>query len=180
MFLFVLLGFPVFLLEPNALDQRLTILYTLLLTSVAYKFWISEQLPRCSYLTLTDRYILLCIVMLVLMAAESSLLYLALSYGIVGRSIHILEDALAIFLIICWCAVHWEVLAVMRAKWTRLPTNLEKRGSSTIDYYSDRIFALAPEELDHKQNQKQKDTKNVLIGKGATERASKRAKTLAL
>ena len=95
-----------------------------------------------------------------------------------GRSIHVLENVSAIVFMICWCAVHWEVLAVMRTKWTRLPSKLEKDGSNAIDYYSDRIFALASECLDKKQNQKRKDSNIAAdsIGMKVTERTSKRAK----
>ena len=79
---------------------------------------------------------------------------------------------------ICWCAVHWEVLAVMRAKWTRLPSRLEKDGSNAIDYYSDRIFALASECLDKKQSQNHKERNKGADSnaKKVSERTSKRAK----
>ena len=75
MFLFVLLCFPVFVLDTSALADRLGVIYTLLLTCVAYKLWINEHLPRCSYQMRLDKYILFCIGTFLFFSVESTLIY---------------------------------------------------------------------------------------------------------
>ena len=45
---------------------------TLLLTLVAYKLVISAELPAVSYLTILDKYVLCCILMLVAVTVEAA------------------------------------------------------------------------------------------------------------
>lgn len=59
--------------------DRLQITLTLLLTSVAFKFVVAESLPRVSYQTILDKYILMCNAFICVGAIEN-VLYPALTY----------------------------------------------------------------------------------------------------
>ena len=61
LFQFTLLSFASMLVEITWFDARLSITLTMLLTKVSYRFSMDEVLPRISYLTLVDKYYLLCI-----------------------------------------------------------------------------------------------------------------------
>ena len=52
--------FATFALEPNEIGERLSLILTLLLTSVAFKFVISDAVPKVSYMTVLDTYVLVC------------------------------------------------------------------------------------------------------------------------
>ena len=56
---------------PHLLGPRLSITLTLMLTAVAQKFAGSAGLPKISYLTLLDKYLLGCLFCIVLMAVEN-------------------------------------------------------------------------------------------------------------
>ena len=59
MFCINLLGFSVIIVPPDAFHDRCSITLTLMLTTVAFKYVISEKLPSISYLTLADWYVLM-------------------------------------------------------------------------------------------------------------------------
>ena len=52
------------------MSDRLAIIMTLMLTSVAFKTYVADQLPDNSYLTFMDKYLLAGIFLLVVMALE--------------------------------------------------------------------------------------------------------------
>ena len=62
MFLITALTFGSFAVEADATGDRIQISLTLLLTSVAFKYHVQQFVPTVSYLTLIDKYILLCMV----------------------------------------------------------------------------------------------------------------------
>jgi hypothetical protein len=64
--------------------DRLQITLTLLLTSVAFKFVVAESLPRVSYQTTIDKYILLCNGFICVAAIEN-VMYPALTYDKDGK-----------------------------------------------------------------------------------------------
>jgi len=68
--LIVLLGWTAFAMEPDVIDQRLTVVFTMLLTSTAFKFVYADSLPRIDYVTLLDAYMYSALVMLLLQAIE--------------------------------------------------------------------------------------------------------------
>jgi hypothetical protein len=57
-FLIACLSFVTFAVDPVLVQNRLQLSYTLVLTAVAFKFVVNQSLPRISYLTYLDRYIL--------------------------------------------------------------------------------------------------------------------------
>jgi hypothetical protein len=70
-FIIILLCFTMFCLPINDIADRMTIAMTAMLTSVAFKTYVADQLPDLSYLTFLDKYLLLGIVMLVVMVVET-------------------------------------------------------------------------------------------------------------
>ena len=60
MFIVTTLLFTSFAVDPDSFHDRCSITLTLLLAMVAFKFIIAEKLPRISYATLIDTYVLLC------------------------------------------------------------------------------------------------------------------------
>ena len=52
------MSFSVVCISPEDAGDRLSITLTLVLTAVAYKYVIAQQLPAISYLTLMDKYVL--------------------------------------------------------------------------------------------------------------------------
>ena len=77
MLLITAMTFSSFLFAPDDLGDRLQIILTLLLTSVAFKYVTIQSLPKVSYLTFLDKYVLGCMFfqfMLSIQASVSSLL----------------------------------------------------------------------------------------------------------
>jgi uncharacterized membrane protein YhaH (DUF805 family) len=71
----VVLSWAVFLIDPADIGNRMAVSITLFLAAVAFAFVTSGLIPRISYLTLLDLYILGCYVLLFLAPAESLLVY---------------------------------------------------------------------------------------------------------
>ena len=53
-----ILGFTVFALSPDSLADRINTILTIILTAVAFKFAISDSMPKVGYNTLMDRFFL--------------------------------------------------------------------------------------------------------------------------
>lgn len=62
------LSFVTFAVEPALVQNRLQLSFTLVLTAVAFKFVVNQSLPRISYLTYLDRYILATMIVLAVVA----------------------------------------------------------------------------------------------------------------
>ena len=62
MLLITTLTFGSFAVEADATGDRIQISLTLLLTSVAFKYYVQQFAPTVSYLTLIDKYVLSCMV----------------------------------------------------------------------------------------------------------------------
>ena len=72
-FLLSVLVFTSFAISPSDLADRLSVTLTLVLTSVAFKYMVAQELPRISYLTLLDKYILLSFAFLALVGGQNTL-----------------------------------------------------------------------------------------------------------
>eukprot|EP00930_Biecheleria_cincta_P070436 TRINITY_DN58073_c0_g1_i1.p1 TRINITY_DN58073_c0_g1~~TRINITY_DN58073_c0_g1_i1.p1 ORF type:complete len:432 (+),score=36.53 TRINITY_DN58073_c0_g1_i1:66-1298(+) len=66
------LGAVTFVIEKSSAD-RLSVSVTLLLTAVAYKLMISADLPKISYLTALDKYVITCFIALAVVVVENAL-----------------------------------------------------------------------------------------------------------
>lgn len=71
-FLLSLLVFTSFAIERQDLADRLSVTLTLVLTSVAFKYMVSQELPRISYLTLLDVYVLVSFTFLALVGGQNA------------------------------------------------------------------------------------------------------------
>ena len=69
MCLITTLTFTTFAVEVYAVGDRIQITLTLLLTSVAFKYYVQQFVPTVSYLTFLDKYILSCLIFQFGMAA---------------------------------------------------------------------------------------------------------------
>ena len=74
-FVIVALGLPIFFMPVDTFAERLGHMMTLLLTLVAFKLVIADKLPKVAYLTTLDKYMLLGICLLVLIAIESTTMF---------------------------------------------------------------------------------------------------------
>eukprot|EP00965_Chrysotila_dentata_P014547 481598-Pleurochrysis_carterae.AAC.1 len=68
----VIMTFCSALVEPSLFQPRLAISLTLMLTSVGVKYSVTNYLPKISYLTLLDRYMLMCFAMQALVIFENA------------------------------------------------------------------------------------------------------------
>ncbi|CAH8480447.1 unnamed protein product [Schistosoma mattheei] len=64
MFFITGLSFATFAVPPERPENRLQLSFTLFLTSVAFKFVINQSLPKISYLTYMDKYVLMSLAIL--------------------------------------------------------------------------------------------------------------------
>ncbi|XP_065062175.1 glycine receptor subunit alpha-3-like isoform X2 [Rhopilema esculentum] len=69
MCLITALTFSSFAVKVDSIGDRIQITLTLLLTSVAFKYYVQQFVPTVSYLTLMDKYILSCMIFQFAMAA---------------------------------------------------------------------------------------------------------------
>jgi len=59
-------AFAAFSLDPEDLGDRFGIVLTLLLTATAFKFVVSDSLPKVTYMTVLDKYVSYCNLVLIL------------------------------------------------------------------------------------------------------------------
>ncbi|CAH1779688.1 unnamed protein product [Owenia fusiformis] len=79
-FVITALSFSTFAVIPKLVQNRLQLSFTLLLTCVAYKFAVSQNLPKIPYLTYLDRYVLFGITTLALICVWHALVTLFLEH----------------------------------------------------------------------------------------------------
>jgi len=70
---FVIMAGMQFTIDRSNQDARLAVSLTLVLTAAAYKFSISSMIPSISYLTLADKYVLYCSVIIFLLVLEGAI-----------------------------------------------------------------------------------------------------------
>jgi len=79
---FVIMAGMQFTIARDNQDARLAVSLTLVLTAAAYKFSISGMVPSISYLTLADKYVLSCSVIIFLLVLEGAIVgNFAVEYG---------------------------------------------------------------------------------------------------
>ena len=117
MFLISLLSFTTFFVSPDNTGERLSVILTLLLTAVTFKFVVSQSLPPVSYLTVLDWYVLTSVIFIFAVAIENSIvakiqneksrkLFDHVSWGVTGL----------IFVLIHMCFIVKSVIIMRRAR----------------------------------------------------------------
>ena len=106
MSVFVGLGFLVLLLDPGQLHDRLSIVLSLLLATVAYKTYLSERIPVCNYLTFLDKYILACLLVMGLLALESAFVFMCSKRFGPSAAREQTEDAIGLGVFGAWMLCH--------------------------------------------------------------------------
>ena len=76
MYLLVVTSFTTVFLDPLDFADRQGISFTIILAAVAYKYVVASLLPRISYLTLLDKYVVLAFLLLNLNITHNVLVYL--------------------------------------------------------------------------------------------------------
>ncbi|KAJ8037902.1 Asparagine--tRNA ligase, cytoplasmic [Holothuria leucospilota] len=71
-FCILALSFTSFVMEADAPSERLGVTVTMLLTAVAFKSVVSSMLPKISYLTFLDIYVMCCFILQCLMVAQNA------------------------------------------------------------------------------------------------------------
>ena len=119
MFVFVGLGFLVLLLDATQLHDRLSIVLSLLLATVAYKTYIGDRLPVCNYLTFLDKYILLCLAIFGCLALENAAVFLIdKKYGR-SKTHEDMEDSIGLVCVGTWIVGHMARLLHLPAHRTQ-------------------------------------------------------------
>ncbi len=72
LFILTSMSLITFRVDASEVADMSSITLTLILTAVAYKFIISDNMPKCSYFTILDKYILACFAMLSAMVLENA------------------------------------------------------------------------------------------------------------
>jgi len=165
LFLLVAIAFSAFALTPEFLPDKLNIIMTILLTTVAYKLYIGDHIPKVSYLTYLDKYILLCYFILSGMAAWTTAVYVvsknrigpcseagkaqlkkdgldpvsALSACWNGDN-NLLEDRVAGFSLLSWIIVHLYLTIKIRQGRFAKPTCLERAAGANFAWHDPEIY----------------------------------------
>ena len=145
MFLFVSLSFPVSLLPLAALAERLGLFLTLLLSAITYTSLLRDHLPMVSYLTLLDKYVLFCQVLIAAGAFESALVFYALKEDLREPSpesqslenahllrIGDLEDRVIVGLSIGWVVLHTLLYSLRESFSIGALTELERHHGAPL------------------------------------------------
>merc|ERR1712130_28972 len=144
-FLIIAAAFAAF---PVAIDDedfgfiadRLSVSVTLMLTAVAFKYVITEQLPKITYMTLMDYYLNLGFLMLTFLVCENALTGWEGMASAKNRKI--VDQWIMIGFVAVWAVVHVWWLAVcvsehfMRVSWERM---------NELDQIEEDEFKYAPE-----------------------------------
>jgi len=106
-------------LPASSASDRLSLHGGGLLTLVAFKYGISEQLPTVPYTTFTDRYLTLQVIMLVLLSAEAVVSFKLTEWGAISEdSMKVFEIVLLFVVLITWtCVFVFSAFFMKRASW---------------------------------------------------------------
>lgn len=114
MFLFVQMSVMSFCLAYKDASDRLGVSLTLVLTAAAYKFVVSNMLPAIPYLTLLDKYVMMCSLWLVLIVFENGLVG---KFGSASLDFWIFAVLETTFVVanVCFCCKSWRSLKARQA-----------------------------------------------------------------
>ncbi|KJE93806.1 hypothetical protein CAOG_04549 [Capsaspora owczarzaki ATCC 30864] len=133
-FLIQIMNWSIFVLDPDQLDARIGIAVTLFLAAVAFNFVLASTLPRISYNTRLDWYILIAYVYIVVALVESCIVFLIAKYHTESDAWDIAKN------------IDWAFLAF--CPFSFFLYNLKYFISAWLLYRKDRFKrSLAPEQL---------------------------------
>eukprot|EP01083_Nonionella_stella_P074218 201248_1 len=104
--LYIITNFSLFSYGVSAFNDRLSFDITLLLTIVAFLFSVKSTLPKIKYLTLLDKYILLCFAFIISIAVEHFVISVT-TYSVEGK--HAFEKAFYSSYAMIWFLFHLAV-----------------------------------------------------------------------
>ena len=154
LFMLVAMAFTAFSLTAEALPDNLNIIMTIMLTTMAYKLYIGDQIPKVSYLTLLDKYITSCYFILFSMAMLTAGVYvlsrnedggpcstieaqpdLTMAMNVCwSGSLNKLEDRMALLAMLAWVLAHvWFTLKYLYNH-LEMPTCLEAAAGTTFSW----------------------------------------------
>ena len=118
-------AFPVSIDEEDLgfIADRLSISVTLMLTAVAFRYVITEQLPKVTYLTVMDYYLLLGFIMLTLLIFENAFIGITSWEPIEKTDTRVSIDTLfATCCVIVWAVTHiWWMVILFNKRFMRVP-----------------------------------------------------------
>ena len=136
MFIFVVLSLPVSLLPLSALGERLGLFLTLLLSAITYTSLLRDHLPKVSYLTRLDQYVLLCQLLIACSAFESALVFFAIkrqwNMGLSEETIEEIEDRVIVLLGVVWVVPHAFAARFMEALSCNALTEREREANRPL------------------------------------------------
>ncbi|XP_066265838.1 gamma-aminobutyric acid receptor subunit beta-like [Branchiostoma lanceolatum] len=154
------LSFTVFSIKPEEHKDRLGIIFTLLLTTVAFKLVVSQYLPTVSYLTLLDKYVLGCIIFQCSVAVENTLA-------------SVFKDGYSAWVFDSVCAAIFAAVVLLahlvfgRIIWMKM--NKNKRELREIEEKFKRLSERVDKAYEERDRTQQGSTKTNIIIKGFTD-----------
>eukprot|EP01084_Bolivina_argentea_P318437 552236_1 len=131
--------------EPDFIADRLSISVTLMLTAVAFRYVITDQLPKVTYLTIMDYYLLEGFIMLTLLIFENAFVGITSWEATKSQNKRqSIDQTIAIVFCILWGLTHifWGVVLInksfMRISWEKM---------DEIDSVDDDEFSYAPKNM---------------------------------
>jgi hypothetical protein len=134
LFVLVFIGLTALVLPPTDLSDRVQIILTLLLTAAAYKLYLGEHLPKANFLTLLDKYVQLCIVLLSVLAVEAPVVFLAEQAGwSEPERLHSVERGVVLVMLVLWTSVHGHIMLRHHRGDLTYPTRLHQAVSARLN-----------------------------------------------
>jgi hypothetical protein len=146
-FLIVAGCFAAFVIPPTEVADRLSITVTLMLAAVAFRFVVSTMLPKVSYLTIMDYYILVGFVALVLLIFENAIVGISSLEQEIRRDI---DYGFALVFGAAWVLIHILALYALingnflRLSWEKMD-EIDKQADPDADIeYPTKVEASKP------------------------------------
>ncbi|KAI0208387.1 hypothetical protein LSAT2_006925 [Lamellibrachia satsuma] len=140
-FLICSLSFATFAVDRRLPQNRLQLSFTLVLTSVAFKFVVNQSLPKISYLTYLDKYVLATLIILVLVCAWHGLAT-KIAPGDLGDILDTSAFCIFIVLYLLFNVIFIMRIAMKPGKKRRIMRKKEKRYMESVKEHV-RLSSLA-------------------------------------
>eukprot|EP00966_Prymnesium_polylepis_P188601 4370443-Prymnesium_polylepis.1 len=122
------------MLDAGAINHRAQLSLTVVLTAAAYKMAVGAMLPRIAYLTLLDRYMLVCSTLIILIALQSRSLSWFVDLDADASTINSVDKVCFGVLIGAWLFYHARVI------WVSVQTQRNMMGrDATFRHFDDEL-----------------------------------------